>query len=1128
MSRLNIRLLGYPTISSSDEQPIDLGSPKTQELLFYLILNYETAIDRRRLAFLFWPRGTETAARRNLRQYIHRLRKVLEPIDPGGALIQAEGHYVQFQPPEGWFYDVDTFLQLIASSDETKLIEATELYRGELLTGLYEEWVESSRDHLIRQYREGLLRLIDQKNRGNKADEAIPIAEKFISLEPYLESGYIRLMRLHYQIGNRGRVKEVYDQLSEKLEAGLGESPLPETTELLRLMLAGELQLTSDSDEREPSTAVDAKSAPKSTPIKPIKANAESTGLSQIQFVSRQHELKWLDTGFERALHGEGRLVLLLGESGVGKTRLIHEWVSNVKSEIYYFPGRGYEFESMIPYGPISKALQHGADSIWWALFEPPPLWLNGLASLIPNLEQYVSTTGLRLPLNENPHHILESLSHFLLTLGRHRPVILFLDNLQWADTATWHFLGYLSQRLMNNRILIIGTLRQEEIAPEQRLLIQKLQRQPIVDVRTLNRFSREESAILISQIMSDGNRLVDSKDSKFFERIFDETEGNPFFIIETVRSFVESDGDWDQALPSTEFGGPSKVPIPLEIQHLIESRLEKLDLESRNALGIAAAIGRAFPFPLLQVVSQIDAELLLDYLDEWLRRGLVQETEDGYDFTHEKISQVAYNSLSRARKQWIHLQVAQHLMSLDVGQNPAQIAHHFLLSSEPSHALPWLTQAGRRALLVRSYAEAREFGLKALGLLGRFPKITQLSKGERISLNLNLVQAYAFTGDVGRARQLLEESERLAETSDNRERLAEIFYRSSQLFWLRGKVKSADNYARRTLRYAEETGDEELRFSALRMLGRTAISLSQFDDGIFHLLRYIDLAPKNRPELPAIYGYLGVAYARVGSWQRAIDAAQTGLDLSNESSPGELDLVARMQLAFVYADLHEWSQALETINPVKSRWQELGQTPHAMMLKVIKGRAIVHAHGDRQGVQDIKAVIRFAKETDYWVLRHVMILFLGEALTQTGALEEAGEHVSRAIEMAIQAGDLWAQGMGLRLKAEIEMQRSKPAWLAVERWLIESRDILRGVRARPDLARTYLTMRRVYDRAGQSAWAVDCHYRATTIFEELGMVDELRVALGKPAGERTGAVVITVKGFTGPSIPIDSLGDGF
>jgi tetratricopeptide (TPR) repeat protein len=422
----------------------------------------------------------------------------------------------------------------------------------------------------------------------------------------------------------------------------------------------------------------------------------------------------------------------------------------------------------------------------------------------------------------------------------------------------------------------------------------------------------------------------------------------------------------------------------------------------------------------------------------------------------------------------------------------------------------------------VRSYAEAREFGLRAIGLLGRFPSPRSGELAERVDLNMQLAQAYAFTGAHTKALQLLQETERSAEALGDMSRLAYIFHRSAQIFWLQSRPDTADAYSRRTLRHAEELDNARLRFAAMRMLARAGILLSHYDDAIAYLLRYIDLAERDYapPDLPVIYGYLGVAYARVGSWQRAIDAAQTGLELARTDLTGATHIVARMQLAFVYAELQEWEQALTVAEPVRNVWREEGMTPHSFMLRAVIGRCLTYSASPETGIAEIQAALHWAEEVEHRTQVHAVQMYLAQAQYQAEEYEAARGTAVKAAELAVKTGDRWAGAAALRTEAEAEMRVARPDWGRIEANLIQARDVLRQIRARPDLARTYLALRRLYDRAGQTPWAVDCHFRATTIFEELGMSDELAGAQGRPGGERTGAVVIPGLALTGPNRP--------
>jgi DNA-binding SARP family transcriptional activator len=876
MPSLKIQLFQSLEVRADDSTILDMGSPTSRSLFAFLVLRGQQAIDRRRLAFLFWPKGSEQAARRNLRQYLHRIRRSLESVDPDGKLLLAEGNSVRFCPPKDTYIDVVAF-EAAASPPAEDLPQAIELYRGDLLEDVYDDWVTRERERLAGLYLECLQRLIDQGEAAQQYAEAIGYARRYLEADPLLETAYVRLMRLHYAAGDRGHVKQTYEHLVDTLRRELAATPLSETTAIYEAMLAGEYG-------NEAAVAV---SIPEADSL-PVAAK------SSAPFVGRAAELNWLDRGLKAAAEAHGDTYFLQGESGVGKTRLMAEWLERRHRQALVLSGQGHEFESMIPYGLMGQALRQAINTIPWERFHPPPAWLSALVPLLPELPRYFPGSSVPEARVGSGFHVVEALGNLLFTLARQRPLVFYLDNLHWADTPTWNFLGYLAQRASLARMLVIGVARIEDMPPERQRLVRTLTNEGKLASRSLERLSQSETEELVCQLMP-----AQSVDPRFLRRIYEETEGNPFFIIETIQAVREAGGDWTESVPTDATGRRPHFAIPLQIQAVIESRLDMLGQESRSALGIGAAIGREFTFELLQEVSQSDTKALLDDLDEWLARGLVRETYDGYDFTHEKLSQVAYMKLSRARRQWVHFQIAERLDAHEDDVDPVQLAHHYYLSSDPARALPHLARAGERALAVRSYSEAREFGLRAIGLFGRNPNPAQAGITERIDINLQLAQAHAFTGAHHKALEILQETERMAETSGDMKRLARIFHRSAQVFWLRGQAATAGDYTRRTLRHAEEFDDPELRFAALRMMGRVGIVLSSYDDAIAYLLRYIDLAEHGTlpADLPAIYGYLGVAYARVGSWQRAIDAAQKGLEMAGAQLSGEMHVVARMQL---------------------------------------------------------------------------------------------------------------------------------------------------------------------------------------------------------------------------------------
>jgi DNA-binding SARP family transcriptional activator len=1097
---LRARLFGTFTLSDDQDQPLDLGSPTTRALLAYLLLHRQEVVDRRRLAFLFWPRVTESAARRNLRQYLHHLRMVLTPVDAQGELILADGNVLRFNPQVTIWVDVEEFqhgLRPQASLEEVR--RAVELYRGDLLEDLYDEWCAEPREHFRRLYLGALEKLVPALHQQGEYEAALEYAQRWVAQEPFDEGARRWKMLLYALKGDRARALSEYQTLVHFLEEELGVEPTPQTQALAQAIRQGEAHLPFEAQEVH---------GPQPAPAR-LARTRRLPPLPGIPLVDREAELSQLEMLYQQAQEKHGQLLLLAGEAGIGKTRLVQEYLAR-HAEVSLLYSICYELESMSPFAPLQQALSENplVQRVLLSLRTQPPGWISALSSFLPEIRRLFPY--LPASAESNLPALREALTQLILVLAEQLPppLHLILDDLHWADTQTWEWLAELARRITDRPILIFGLYRPEDLPADRLPLLRLLERSPLVLSMKLASLSSQDTLTLARHLLPER-----AQDRMFGERLYQETEGNPFFIIETAQALQES-------RPGERF-----PLLATSIQEVIRARIERLEPLSREALGAAAAFGRPFSLALLHALLDRPREELVAEIENWVQRGLVQEVRQGYDFRHDKIRQVAYNSLSRARREYLHGRIAEILENSLPPPDASTLAYHYARSDQPLRALPYLVRAAEQALQFRSYPEARQFGLQAVNLLGQVSGPT--SRTQRVEINLQLAQAYAFSGNLTRAIEILNETEHLAYTLGDENYLGQIFRRAAQFFWLRGHPLTASDYARRTLRIAEELEDVELLSAALRMLGRVSIALSAFDDAIAYLLRYVNLHEERYEalqsplphDLPIVLGYLGVAYARVGAWERAFLSARRGLELALQMHGEEhpTTFFARMQWGMVHADRHDWEETLRILSPIPDLPFDT-LTPPTYMALSLRGYALAHRGEVERGIEILRLTNAWAERQQHRIFHYLPRLFLAESLLLAGHWKEAKEEAGQALQEAEKAGNRWAKGIALRLLAEIEMRHPGPVWEQVEALLLESMQGLRQIRARPDLARTYLTLRRLYDRAGQIAWAVDCHFRATTIFEELGMIEELREAQGQAAYERKGAVVIPGLPLRGPN----------
>jgi len=415
---------------------------------------------------------------------------------------------------------------------------------------------------------------------------------------------------------------------------------------------------------------------------------------------------------------------LLRGEAGVGKTRLVEEmsW-SALASGALLLSGRCYEFSGTVPYQPIATALQKQISQIKSLKLPLSDIWLAELSQLLPEIREHYPNLSAPFDTGQGAdrYRLFEAVNRFLQAVTATQPVLLFLDDLHWADAATLDMLGYLVRNLAASPLLIIGTYRSDVVLDDHPLfsLQQTLFDEEFLEELDLAPLSKEDIAEIVNtlpQTMADPYRLT-----LFLTQI---SEGNPFILFETLRELEEQ--GWHRPTSADVLSianGPlgQEALIPVKVQTRIRRRIARLPNESQQLLSIAAVIGREFEVELLQAASGVSLEVVLDCLDNWLARHLVREivsreqplktaqtpevvSHHRYDFSHDLIRAVVYDDLNKARRGSLHGRVGHALEQLYAGHEEKvveRLAHHFHLGHESDKALTYLQQAGQQAQAV-------------------------------------------------------------------------------------------------------------------------------------------------------------------------------------------------------------------------------------------------------------------------------------------------------------------------------------------------------------------------------------------------------------------------------------------
>jgi class 3 adenylate cyclase len=480
-------------------------------------------------------------------------------------------------------------------------------------------------------------------------------------------------------------------------------------------------------------------------------------------FVGRDAELERLRQLWKEAVAGEGRLALLTGEPGVGKTRLAAELAAQVQVEgATVLAGRCDE-DLGVPYQPFVEALRHFVDHTA-ELEERLGRYGGELTRLVPELSDRVP--GLPPPLTSEPeterYRLFDAVAAWLATVSAEQPLLLVLDDLQWGAKPTLLLLRHIVCSADLKRIMVVGTYRDTELGHGHPLfeVVADLRRRGGVERLSLTGLDPSGVAAFMEQA---AEHALDDEDLLVARAVHEETEGNPFFVREVFRHLIETgaverrDGRWGTRLPVEEIG------IPESVRDVVGRRLSRLSEEANQALRMGAVVGAEFDASVVQAVAGLDEETLLCSLEEAAHARLIIEAPGArYRFAHALVRDTLYGELSGPRRLTLHRKVAEAIEALHVTRLddflPA-LAHHWAQASAPAgdtaKAIDYATRAGHRALAQLAHDEAVVYFTRALELYDAARSAT--GESGRLDLLLALGEAQRRAGQAAFRATLLD-----------------------------------------------------------------------------------------------------------------------------------------------------------------------------------------------------------------------------------------------------------------------------------------------------------------------------------------------------------------------------------
>ena len=739
---MEFRILG-PLEVVEHGRSLDLRGHRQRSLLAVLLLHANEVVSTERLIDDLWGEAPPATAAKSIQVYVSRLRKQL---GDGRLVTRTPGYLLRVEPSE---LDAARFEQLAADAGRGPPAQAAELLREALSLWrappladvAYEPFAQEEIARLEELRLGAIEQRIDADLASGRHDDVIAELERLIGRHPLRERFRGQLMLGLYRSGRQAEALEAYQATRTALIDELGIEPGRPIRALNQAILV-----------QDPSLE-----------LVPERAARTRSGTGGV-FVGRERELSALVAALDDAMAGRGRIVLLAGEPGIGKSRLTDELIGEARARgARTLVGRCWEAGGAPAYWPWVQSLRsHVRETEGATLRSQLGAGAADLAQLLPELRELAPPPDPQAAESDGARfRLFEAVSAFLRRAAEAGPLVLVLDDLHAADEPSLLLLRFLAREIADSPLLVLCAYRDVDPALQDPLTsaLAQLVREPCTDQVTLT--GLDEPAVTQFIELTTGSEPTTS----LVRAIHGETDGNPLFVVEVVRLL-----DAEQRIAE----GGADVPIPPGVRAVIGQRLGQLSEPCRDLLVGASVLGREFGLDALGRLGSVAGDGLLDLLDEAMTERIVGDVPGSpgrLRFGHALIRDTLYDELTGARRLRLHRRAGEALelvYAADPDPHLAELARHFVAAAPAGgaeKALAYARRAGDRAARQLAYEEAARHYETALTLAGE-PLV-------RCELLLALGESHARAGDMSASKRAFHEAAELAESHELPEQLA-------------------------------------------------------------------------------------------------------------------------------------------------------------------------------------------------------------------------------------------------------------------------------------------------------------------------------------------------------------------
>ncbi len=798
-------------------------------------------------------------------------------------------------------------------------------------------------------------------------------------------------------------------------------------------------------------------SSPTQTPSITISSVSPLSIIGEIQLVDRAEEMKLLREAVDRVIRQERGLVFLCGEAGIGKTRLARELASYARLRgMQVLSGRCpalFRMGGVLPYVLWKDVIRDCfVTRTPEQLFKIIGFYPSEISKLAPELRQKLGTFPESPPIGpeQERERLFEAVLQFVENVSKESPLLLVLDDLQWADPSSLLLVHYLAQGVRKEPLLVLGAYRNTDVDDAHPLspILAELNRERLLQSVELKRMPFDD-------VQETVKRILEKEDvpKEFCELVYEKTKGNPFFVEEVIRSLREEGVIYRDA-SGWEIGEVTKIEFPKTVKSIIKTRLNRLDDECQNVLTTASFIGNDFTFKVLHEATSIEEDKLLELMEETIKAGFVKERvirgEDMYSFTDVMIRDVVHEEVSLLRHKRLHNLVGctiEKVYANKIDEHLGELAYHFLEGGDKDKALTYFLKAGEKAQKVYAHDEAFSYLRHALSLLEekkgpveeQIQLLTRLGDlktwmGEnnacieylnraitlchQIRDNKGVARLHAkmafvywqFIGDKEKASEHHHMALEILEKEPESVELAALYEDISHMLWRSGKSFSE------SLFYAKKAFELAQRFHALEVLSHCFIDLmvlsmksGEYDNTVEYHEQGLKIALENDFITDALtqYNNMVVNYSSMGQFQKMFETSQKGSELARKAGALYSRAWLDLNLAQSYGQMGEVKKAISIAEEIMALDKRIKYKVHLPMVITGLGWGYRILGEWERSLEYLMVALHVADEVGEYQLSSYVNVELGELHMEKGDYAQAEKYMKEAVRIDETAGDM-------------------------------------------------------------------------------------------------------------------------